>query len=287
LTVKEYTMRFMRDKAAILGVAIFGLCIAVAVLAPLIASQDPYDLSHLSVLDSRLRPGQEGSSGVRFWLGTDEQGRDLLSAIFYGLRVSLVVALVSTCIALVIGAAAGLLAAYVGGRADALLMRLVDLQLAFPSILIALVLLAVLGTGLGKVITAIVCVQWAYYARVVRSAALAEMNKEYIQAARTLGLPVSRILLRHLLPNSVAALAVVAVVEMGSAIALEATLSFLGVGLPITEPSLGLLISNGYSFLLTGEYWLSFFPGLVLLVLLISINLIGERLRRMNDPTEL
>jgi peptide/nickel transport system permease protein len=285
--MKEYVLRFMRDKLTVFGLSVFVICVVLAILAPLIASQNPYDLSQLNVMDSRLHPGEQGSAGYRFWLGTDEQGRDLLSAIYYGLRVSIVVALVSTSIALLIGAVAGLLAAYVGGKVDAFLMRLVDLQLAFPGVLIALVLLAVLGTGLGKVIAAIVCVQWAYYARTVRSSAMTEMSKEYIQAAKTLRLPVGRILFRHLLPNSVSALAVVAVVEMGSAIALEATLSFLGVGLPITEPSLGLLIANGYSFILTGEYWVSFYPGLVLLILLISINLIGERLRRMNDPTEL
>ena len=180
--------------------------------------------------------------------------------------------------------AIGLSAAYFGGWVDSVLMRLADIQLAFPGILIALVLLAVLGTGLDKVIIAIIAVQWAYYARTARSIALVERSKEYVLAAHNLQFSAFRIMFAHLLPNCVAALSVVAVVNMAGAIGLEATLSFLGVGLPITQPSLGLLIANGYSSMLTGEYWLSFYPGLVLLFLLIAINLIGERLRQLNDP---
>lgn len=269
-----------------MGASIFAISVVAAICAPLISNQNPYDLAQLNILDSRLAPGSHGLEGYVYWLGTDEQGRDLVSAILYGFRISLTVAIVSTSIALGIGILAGLCAAYFGGWIDALIMRIVDLQLAFPSILVALILLAVLGTGLDKVIIAIVAVQWAYYARVVRSAALVEKAKEYFQAAQTLRFSALRIMFRHLLPNSAAALGVVVVVEMANAIALEATLSFLGVGLPITQPSLGLLIANGYAFMLTNEYWLSVYPGLALLVLLVSINLIGERLRQLNDPAE-
>ncbi|MFI0847741.1 ABC transporter permease [Mesorhizobium sp. IMUNJ 23232] len=283
----QVVRNYLGSISAILGAGIVLIAIACAVAAPLLAHQNPYDLAQLDIVDSRLPPGSMGAAGYTYWLGTDDQGRDLLSAILYGLRISLTVALVSTLVALAIGTAAGLSAAYFGGTLDAALMRVVDLQLAFPGILIALVLLAVLGTGIDKVILAVIAVQWAYYARTVRSAALVERNKEYVLAAQTLRFSAPRIMGRHLLPNSAAALGVVVVVEMASAIALEATLSFLGVGLPITQPSLGLLIANGYSFMLTNEYWLSVYPGLVLLLLLVGINLIGERLRQLNDPREL
>jgi len=266
------------------GAIILLLLVLAALLAPWIAPQDPYDLAQLDILSSRLPPGSEGMDGQIFWLGTDDQGRDLVSAVLYGLRVSLFVALFSVVLALVVGVLAGLSAAHVGGAYDAALMRLVDLQLAFPSMLTALILVALLGSGIEKVIIAIAAAQWAYFARTLRSAAMVERGKEYIQAARTMRFSASRIMLRHLLPNSVAPLAVVVVVEVAAAISLEATLSFLGVGLPVTRPSLGLLIANGYSFMLARQYWLSASPGIVLLLLLVSIHLVGERLRQMHDP---
>lgn len=276
--------RFLNAPSALLGAAIVLLAAACALLATHLAVQNPFNLAELSIADSQLPPGSVGLSGINHWLGTDDQGRDIYSAILYGLRISLGVATVSTLIAFCLGTAIGLLAAHFGGWQDAVLMRVADIQLAFPGLLIALVLLAVLGSGLDKVVLAIVAVQWAYYARTARSAALIERSKEYIQAARTLRFSALRIMLVHLLPNSFAALSVVVVVQLAGAIALEATLSFLGVGLPITQPSLGLLIANGYSSMLSGEYWLSFYPGLVLLVVLVGINLIGERLRTLNDP---
>jgi peptide/nickel transport system permease protein len=208
----------------------------------------------------------------------------MLSAIFYGLRISIFVGVSSTVMALVIGLAAGLLAAYVGGRTETFVMRVVDIQLSFPSILIALILIAVLGQGIGKVIAALVTVQWAYYARTVRSAALVERRKEYVEAARCLALSPMRIVFRHLLPNCLPPLIVVATVQVAAAIALEATLSFLGLGLPITEPSLGLLIANGYQYLLSGKYWISFFPGIALLLTIVSINLVADQLRDVLNP---
>ncbi len=276
--------RFIANPTGAIGAAILVAMILCAVFAPWLAHQDPYDLSQLDIMDSRLPPGSVAGDGYVFWFGTDDQGRDLVSAVLYGLRVSLAVALISTSIALVIGVVAGLGAAYLGGRFDAVLMRLVDLQLSFPSMLTALVLVALLGSGLDKVVIAIVAAQWSYFARTLRSAALVERGKEYIQAARTLRFSAGRIMLRHLLPNSIAPLGVIVVVEIANAIALEATLSFLGVGLSVTQPSLGLLIANGYSFMLARQYWLSVSPGLVLLLLLVGINLVGERLRQMNDP---
>jgi peptide/nickel transport system permease protein len=219
-----------------------------------------------------------------YWLGTDTQGRDILSAILYGLRISLGVGVLSAVFALAIGTVLGLLAAYFGGRTDAFIMRAVDIQLGFPSILVALILLSVLGKGVDKIVIALVLVQWAYYARAVRGAALVERGKDYMEAARCLALRHRDILFRHLLPNCLPPLIVVATVQVAHAIALEATLSFLGVGLPITEPSLGLLIANGFQFMLSGKYWVSLFPGVALLVMIVAINLVGDQLRDVLNP---
>ena len=247
--------------------------------------QNPYDLAQLDVLDSRLPPGaQSGDGKMTHWLGTDDQGRDMLSGIFYGLRISILVGISATVAALSIGLAVGLLAAYFGGRTDTIIMRIVDIQLSFPAILIALILLALLGQGTGKIIIALITVQWAYYARTVRGTALVERRKEYIEAAACLALSPARIVFRHLLPNCLPPLIVVATVQVAAAIALEATLSFLGLGLPITEPSLGLLIANGFSYLLSGKYWISFFPGLALLLTIVSINLVADQLRDVLNP---
>jgi peptide/nickel transport system permease protein len=275
---------FAASRLALLGLALLGLVVLVAVFAPLIASQNPYDLAQLDVMQGRLPPGARAPGGATFWLGTDDQGRDMLSAILYGLRISLSVGVVSTAVALAIGLCLGLGAAYWGGRSETLIMRVADIQLSFPAILIALILLAVLGQGISKIIAALVAVQWAYYARTVRSAALVEKGKEYVEAARGLALGPWRIVFRHLLPNCLPPLIVVATVQVAGAIALEATLSFLGLGLPITEPSLGLLIANGYQYLLSGKYWISFFPGIALLVTIMSINLVGDRLRDALNP---
>jgi peptide/nickel transport system permease protein len=227
---------------------------------------------------------QRSQEGTLFVLGSDEQGRDMLSAMMYGLKMSLFVAISATTAALCVGVSLGIIAAYFGGRVDAVLMRLVDLQLSFPAILIALILLAVLGKGVDKVIFALMLVQWAYYARTVRGNAMVERRREYIEAAQCLALPRHRIIFRHLLPNCLGPLIVVATVQVAHAISLEATLSFLGVGVPITEPSLGLLISNGYKYILSGKYWVSIYPGLLLLLTIVSINLVGDHLRDLLNP---
>ena len=275
---------FVSNPIAVFGLALFGVILFLALFAPLISPQNPYDLAQLDIMDARLEPGAKSVTGDTFWLGTDDQGRDMLSAIFYGLRISLAVGATSTILALCIGLTMGLLAAYAGGRVETLIMRIVDIQLSFPAILIALILIAVLGQGTGKVIAALVTIQWAYYARTVRSAALVERRKEYMEAARCLALPPQRIVFRHLLPNCLPPLIVVATVQVAAAIALEATLSFLGLGLPITEPSLGLLIANGYQYLLSGKYWISFFPGIALLCTIVSINLVADQLRDILNP---
>jgi len=275
---------FVADPVAVVGLFLLATLLIAALTAPFIVPQNPYDLAQLDIQDSRLPPGAKSASGATFWLGTDDQGRDMLSAIVYGLRISLVVGVTSTLLALALGLALGLTAAYVGGRTETVIMRIADIQLSFPAILIALILLALLGQGILKIVVALVTVQWAYYARTVRAAALVEKRKEYIEAARGLALSASRIVFRHLLPNCLPPLIVVATVQVAAAIALEATLSFLGLGLPITEPSLGLLIANGYQYLLSGKYWISFFPGVALLLVIVSINLVGDRLRDALNP---
>ncbi|MDF3812482.1 ABC transporter permease [Rhodopseudomonas sp. BAL398] len=283
--MKRIARAFFEDKLAVFGLVLFLVIVLLAIFAPLLAPQNPYDLSQLDIMDGGQPPGSSSiATGGIYYLGTDEQGRDMLSAILYGLRISLVVATISLAFAIAIGVTAGMTAAYFGGKVDALIMRVVDLQLSFPAILIALILLALWGRGVDKVILALIIVQWAYYARTVRSSAIVEARKDYIDAARCLALSHGRIMFHHLLPNCLPPLIVVATVQIAQAIALEATLSFLGVGVPITEPSLGLLIANGYSFLLSGRYWVSLFPGIALVVTIIAINLVGDRLRDVFNP---
>ncbi|MCZ8150570.1 MAG: ABC transporter permease, partial [Roseomonas sp.] len=252
---------------------------------PWIAPQNPYDLAVLDIMDGRIEPGGvSGDGAMTFWLGTDDQGRDMLSGIMYGLRISLTVGAGSALLACIVGASLGLLAAYAGGRTDSAIMRVVDLQLSFPAILVALMILAFLGKSVMNVVIAIVIVEWAYYARTVRGTALVERRREYIEAAQCLALPTRRILFRHLLPNCLPPLIVIGTMQVARAIALEATLSFLGLGVPITEPSLGLLIANGYEYMLSGKYWISFYPGIALLVTIVAINLVGDHLRDVLNP---
>jgi peptide/nickel transport system permease protein len=275
---------FAESKIALAALALLAALVTVAVFAPLISPQNPYDLKQLDVMDGKLAPGEKSMAGKTHVLGTDDQGRDMLSGIFYGLRISLLVGVVSTLAAVAIGLVLGLSAAWFGGFVDTLIMRIVDIQLSFPSILLALILLAIFGPGVDKVIIALIAVQWAYYTRTVRAAALVEREKEYVEAARVLAFSHARILFRHLLPNCLPPLIVVATVQVAHAISLEATLSFLGLGLPITEPSLGLLISNGFTYLMSGKYWISFYPGVALLLTVMSINLVADQLRDVLNP---
>jgi peptide/nickel transport system permease protein len=275
---------FAESRLALVGLVVVMALIVGALTAPWITPQDPYDLAVIDIMDGSLPPGEVSYQGFTYWLGTDDQGRDMVSAIIYGLRISLGVGVISAFIALLVGTSLGLSAAYFGGHVETLIMRLVDVQLSFPAILVALILLAVLGQGIDKIIIALVVVQWAIYARTVRGTALVEREKEYVDAAVCLGLSHARILFSHLLPNCLPPLIVVVTVEVANAIALEATLSFLGIGVPITEPSLGLLIANGYEYLLSGRYWISFFPGIALLITIVAINLVGDRLRDVLNP---
>ncbi|MGI9408968.1 MAG: ABC transporter permease [Hyphomicrobiaceae bacterium] len=282
---RRFASEFLESPVATTALIMLATIILLALFAPLISPQNPYDLGQVDILDARLQPGeQSATTGMTFWLGTDGAGRDMFSGILYGLRISLAVGVFSGFLAMAIGAAVGLIAAYAGGRVETLIMRVVDLQLSFPAILIALMLVAVMGKGIDKIIIALVAVQWAYYARTVRGSALVERQKEYVEAARCLNLSHGRILFRHILPNCLPPLIVVGTVQTAHAIALEATLSFLGVGLPQTEPSLGLLISNGFEYLLSGKYWISTFPGVALLLTIMSINLVGDQLRDVLNP---
>jgi peptide/nickel transport system permease protein len=275
---------FFKSKLAVFGFVLLSCIVAVALLAPIIAPQNPYDLLQLDIMNGKLEPGSVSLDGKTFWLGTDDQGRDILSGIMYGLRISLLVGISSALFAALVGASLGLVAAYVGGRTETLIMRVVDLQLSFPAILVALMILAFLGKGIANVILALVIVEWAAYARTARGAALVERRKEYIEAAEALALPRWRLLFVHLLPNCLPPLIVIATVQVARAIALEATLSFLGLGVPVTEPSLGLLVANGYQYMLSGKFWISLYPGLALLIVIVAINLVGDRLRDVLNP---
>jgi peptide/nickel transport system permease protein len=219
-----------------------------------------------------------------FRLGTDGFGRDMLSAILYGIRISVFVGLVAAGSAMMLGTGLGLLSAWRGGVTDAVIMRAVDFMLSFPAILVGLAVLAVLGSGIGKVVLAIVIVQWCYYARTARSLALTELSKEYVEAARCLRLPPWRIMLRHVLPNCMPQIIVLFTLNIAAAIALESSLSFLGVGLPLTQPSLGMLIASGYEYIFSHKYWISLYPGIALLLMIVSMNLLGDRLRDLNNP---
>lgn len=282
---RRVAVEFMGSPTAVIGLLVLVVIVLVAALAPWIVVQNPYDLMQLNVLDARLAPGSDNmDSGYTYWLGTDGQGRDLVSAILYGLRISLWVGIGSALIAAVIGTLVGLVSAYVGGWLDALLMRLVDLLLSFPVILMALMILAWLGKGVGNVMLTLVLLEWAYYARTARGQALTESRREYVDAARGQGIGPWRIVVGHILPNCLPPLIVIGALQIARAITLEATLSFLGLGVPVTEPSLGLLIANGFQYMLSNEYWISLFPGLALLITIVAINLVGDRLRDVLNP---
>ncbi len=275
---------FRLNTVAMVALGVVVLISALALSAPLISPQNPYDLANLVLTDARRPPGFVGSKGFTHWLGTDAQGRDLLSAILYGLRISIQIGLIAGGIAFSLGAMLGAFAAYFGGRIEALIMRIIDLQLSFPAILLALVLAALLGQGKWPLIAALVTAQYAYFARTAHGAAATERSKDYVDAALSTPLKASRVVFRHILPNCLPPLIVVATVQVANSIALEATLSFLGLGLPVTEPSLGMLIANGFQYMLSGRYWISIYPGVALIVLIVAINLVGDQVRDQLNP---
>jgi peptide/nickel transport system permease protein len=280
----EFWAEFRANRVALAALAIVVLMVAATLAAPLLVPQDPYDLAGITLRDARRPPGYVGSGGYTHLLGTDAQGRDLLSAIVYGLRISLSMGIAAGCIAFAFGASIGATAAFVGGRVETAIMRVVDLQLSFPAILLALVLSAVLGQGKSQLLIALVAAQYAYFARTAHGAAIAERSKDYVEAALSTPLPAATVIFRHIIPNCLPPLIVVGTVQVANSIALEATLSFLGLGLPPTEPSLGMLIANGFQYLMSGRYWISIYPGVALIVLIVSINLVGDQVRDQLNP---
>lgn len=275
---------FRANRVAVLALLVLTAILFLAIFANWIAPQNPYDAAEFFYKDTRRPPGYVGAGGYSYLLGTDGQGRDVFSLILYGLRISLEISLVAGALSLVVGAIFGVLAAFVGGWVEALIMRIVDLQLSFPAILMALVIAAVLGQGQVSLTIAITVSQYAYFARAAHGAAVAERHKDYVEAAQATPLPQWRIIFRHILPNSMPPLVVIAVVQIASAISLEATLSFLGLGLPENTPSLGAVIANGFQFMYSGRYWISIYPGVALMILIIAVNLVGDQIRDQLNP---
>ncbi|KIN71033.1 ABC transporter permease [Sulfitobacter guttiformis] len=280
----RFWVEYRENRIAVVALGVVVLMVLTALFAGVISPQNPYDLANLSLMDSRRPPGFVGSGGYTHLLGTDPQGRDLLSAIFYGLRISIQIGLAAGLVSLSIGTTLGILAAYLGGRIETLIMRLVDLQLSFPAILLALVIVALLGQGKAQLIGALVAAQYAYFARTAYGAAKAERGKDYIEAALATPLSSRIVVWRHMLPNCAPPLIVVATVQIANSISLEATLSFLGLGLPVTEPSLGMLISNGFPYMMSGRYWISVYPGVALIILIVAINIVGDQVRDQFNP---
>ncbi len=284
---------FLHSPVALVAAVLALLCITCALFAPWIAPHDPFDLATLDLADSHLPPAWMADGKHMYPLGTDEQGRDILSALMYGARISLMVGVVSVLLSTAIGVTAGLVSGYVGGLLDAVLMRVCDVMLSFPPILVALLL-----DGIGRamfphaqdtlafvvLILALTLTDWVKYARTVRGATLVERQKEFVQAARLIGVAPWRILRKHILPNVLGPVLVLATIQVAQAILTEATLSYLGVGVPPTQPSLGTLIRNGNDFLYAGEWWITVAPGVALMVIALSVNLLGDWLRDALNP---
>lgn len=285
---------FKRHPLVIVAAILSLICILGAVFAPILAPHNPFDLKTLNLLDAFTPPAWTAAGKGQFFLGTDDQGRDVLSTIMYGSRVSLTVGICAVALSMVIGITLGLISGYVGGALDSFIMRVADVQLSFPAILIALLIDGVARVVIGKnghdevaiyvLIFAIAASGWVQYARTVRGSTLVERNKEYVQAARVIGRRPLAIMFSHVLPNVMGPVFVLATLHVGAAIITEATLSFLGVGVPPTQPSLGTLIRIGNDFLFSGEWWITVFPGIMLVILVLSINIIGDWLRDALNP---
>jgi peptide/nickel transport system permease protein len=285
---------FSRSPVTVASAIVAFVCIAGAAFAPWLAPHNPFDLATLNLMDAFKPPVWEEDGDPAFLLGTDNQGRDVLSAIMFGARISLVVGIAAVVFATVLGVLLGLLAGYLGGTVDAVLMRIADIQLTFPSILVALLIDGVARALLPRdlhgevaiyvLIFAIGISNWPQFARTVRGSAMVERGKEYVQAARVIGVPPFAIMTRHVLPNVMGPVLVIATLNLGFAVLTEATLSFLGVGVPPTQPSLGTLIRVGNDFLFSGEWWITIFPGLALIMLVLSVNLLGDWLRDALNP---
>ncbi len=291
----DFFWKFKRSPVAMVSFAVTVILVLSAVLAPLIAPHDPFNPASLNLMNGFTPPGEPNAfTGDSFWLGTDDQGRDVFSTILYGMRISLFVGFAAVMFALVLGVVLGLIAGYVGGWTETIIMRIADVQLTFPSILVAMLIFGIAKgftpveyrdqMAIWVLIVAIGLSDWVQFARVVRGATLVERNKEYVQAARLIGRSPTAIMLKHILPNVLSPVLVIATISLALAIIAEATLSFLGVGAPPTQPSLGTLIRIGQGFLFSGEWWILFFPACTLLVLALSVNLLGDWLRDALNP---
>jgi len=285
---------FCIDKVAQISFLVFVGYIVLAFLAPLLAPFDPYDPGSIDIMNSELPPSWQEEGEAAFWLGTDAQGRDLWSTILYGTRVSLMIGICAVMLQAFLGICIGLVAGYVGGKVDSLLMRLADVQLSFSTMMVAIIVLAVFqatfGTQLYQELAMVMLIlvigiaEWPQYARTVRASVLAEKEKEYVDAARVMGLRAPRIMFRHILPNTLSPILVISTVQVANAIISEAALSFLGLGMPVSQPSLGSLISSGFEYIFSGSWWITVIPGLVLIVLVLVMNLLGDWLRDVLNP---
>lgn len=285
---------FKRDYTAQLCLAVFVCMVIAAFASPLLAPTDPYDLAQIDIMSSELPPFWVDGADERYALGTDAQGRDLWSIVLYGTRVSLLIGFGAVILQALLGVTFGLMAGYLGGRVDTILMRLADIQLSFSTLMVAIVVGALVKATMGSafysqyavmmLILIIGLAEWPQYARTVRASVLAEKNKEYVDAARVMGLRSKRIMFRHVLPNTMSPIFVISTVQIANAIISEAALSFLGLGMPETHPSLGSLIKSGFDYIQSGSWWITLIPGAVLVVLVLSINLLGDWLRDVMNP---
>jgi len=285
---------FKRDKVAMTSFSILMLLVIISFSAPLLAPFDPYDPMQIDIMNSDTPPRWDEKGDPQFLLGTDAQGRDMLSTMMYGTRISITIGLFAVCLQLVIGITLGLIAGYAGGRVDSLLMRIADIQLSFSTLMVAIIVLAIFQASLGAdlygeyaifmLILVIGIAEWPQYARTVRASVLAEKEKEYIDAVRVIGLGPMRIMFRHILPNTLSPVLVISTVQVANAIMSEAALSFLGLGMPVNQPSLGSLINSGFEFILSGSWWITTFPALALILLVLVINLLGDWLRDVLNP---
>ncbi len=291
----DFIYRFRQDRAAQGSFTLFVLFVLFAFAAPLISPFDPYDRLQIDLMDSELPPLWQGENAdARFLLGTDAQGRDMLSTILYGTRISLIIGFCAVGLQIFLGVSIGLISGYVGGRIDSFFMRLADIQLSLSTLMIAIIASAVFKASFGSeiygdmailvLVLVIGIAEWPQYARTVRASVLAERSKEYVDAARVIGLPRWRIMFRHVLPNTLSPILVISTVQIANAIISEAALSFLGLGMPVNKPSLGSLISSGFEFIFSGSWWITVIPSLVLVVLILSINLLGDWLRDVLNP---
>lgn len=286
---------FRRDKTAIFASAVLGAMLIAAILAPLLASMNPYDLTAFDILDSELPPFWLEDGDERFLLGTDAQGRDLLSTLLYGLRISISIGVFAVLLQLFLGIVIGLIAGYAGGQIDNFLMRMADIQLSFSTMMVAIIVLAVFQASFGvelyskwamvMLILVIGIAEWPQYARTVRACVLAEKKKEYVEAAKVMGFGPFRIMFKHILPNTLSPILVISTVQVANAIISEAALSFLGLGMPPDKPSLGSMISSGFEYIVSGHsWWISLIPGIVLVLLVLVMNLMGDFLRDVFNP---